>query len=651
MKGLAFRRTAAFFVFAALLTSVTVIAAPGAFAHHPEISASSRCDGYEPVIDFEATSWATGAKGSNVNVGIYVNGVWQTSGSFSEANGYRFDGQIPAGAFAGQTVTVMARADAPWGNKNPAGDWRATDVAVTDDCGGTTSTTVEETTTTVQETTTTTHPGTFISGNPKCADLGYLGVKSDPPGTDEVIDGISFDYNGTSSVTVSSVDGQTLVAVIVKGGNGAYIYDGPFVDLVAPINNGGQQAAISHVEACVKPGDTTTTTTVPDQPASVEIYVGKCREVSGVAMTPVRFTIDPAGSSIITVDGPDGQVVVTQSGSLMFGPGDYTWSAIANDGFVLEGAASGSFSTKDCTVRHASVAVELGVCGGDDYLTDLFVEIGPDGGAIVTVEGPGGPYTVDGAGATLELASGQYTWSASAADGYVLVGETSGEFTVEGCTPSCDAQIGDYVWIDLYPKNGLQDEGEDFVAGVTVHLLDADGTVIATTVTDDAGHYLFAGLCEGTYRVRFELPDLPGLVNEAWTSQGGGDAALDSNADSNGETSEIVVVDGTNDLTWDAGIIAERVSPTTVTTMPTTSTTEQPTTTTTEPPTTSSSMAPATSSTTVPTVTASTLPFTGFEMQATALLGLLALAGGAALLVLLRRPEETTADNDSIGAW
>ena len=158
MNGLVVRRTSAFFILVALLASITVIGAPGALAHHPEVSASSSCEGYEPVISFSAESWATGARGSNTNIGIYVDGALQTSGGFTADNGYSFDGTIQASSWAGRTVTVMARADGPWGNGAGAGDSRSTTVTVAgQECGGTTTTEQESTTTTaVQESTTTT---------------------------------------------------------------------------------------------------------------------------------------------------------------------------------------------------------------------------------------------------------------------------------------------------------------------------------------------------------------------------------------------------------------------------------------------------------------------------------------------------------------
>src|SRR5262249_5065440 len=49
------------------------------------------------------------------------------------------------------------------------------------------------------------------------------------------------------------------------------------------------------------------------------------------------------------------------------------------------------------------------------------------------------------------------------------------------------------------------------LSGVVIHLLDANGKVIGTTQTDNAGHYLFENLAPGTYGVSEEQP--PGYFN------------------------------------------------------------------------------------------------------------------------------------------
>ncbi len=98
---------------------------------------------------------------------------------------------------------------------------------------------------------------------------------------------------------------------------------------------------------------------------------------------------------------------------------------------------------------------------------------------------------------------------AGAADGAILGGT---RFTASGSTASCgrecwgkgnglgdlelvcDAapvQIGNRVWIDA-DRNGIQDAGELPVAGVTVRLYDAAGTLVGTALTDADGLYTFS---------------------------------------------------------------------------------------------------------------------------------------------------------------
>ena len=76
------------------------------------------------------------------------------------------------------------------------------------------------------------------------------------------------------------------------------------------------------------------------------------------------------------------------------------------------------------------------------------------------------------------------------------------------CGYVCDGQIGDFVWNDLN-GDGCQDANEAGIAGVTVNLYagcGVSGTPIKTMITDNAGQYLFSGLCVGTYTVSFNTP-------------------------------------------------------------------------------------------------------------------------------------------------
>ena len=114
------------------------------------------------------------------------------------------------------------------------------------------------------------------------------------------------------------------------------------------------------------------------------------------------------------------------------------------------------------------------------------------------------------------------------------------------------ASIGDFVWYDAN-DNGIQDIGEVGVPGVTVELLDCAGNVLATTLTDANGYYLFANLTPGDYRIHFVLPE----GDEFSPMDQGSDDAVDSDADvTTGLTACTTLDAGENDMTWDAGIFS-----------------------------------------------------------------------------------------------
>ncbi|SFA70733.1 Cna protein B-type domain-containing protein [Poseidonocella pacifica] len=117
-------------------------------------------------------------------------------------------------------------------------------------------------------------------------------------------------------------------------------------------------------------------------------------------------------------------------------------------------------------------------------------------------------------------------------------------------TPKLGA-IGDTVWFDA-DRDGVQDDDEDGIGGVTVTLLSSAGVFIASQVTADDGTYLFEGLEAGDYVVSFDLPD--GAY--AFTTQDVGDDADDSDADvTSGESGIITLAEGEINLTVDAGVV------------------------------------------------------------------------------------------------
>lgn len=109
-------------------------------------------------------------------------------------------------------------------------------------------------------------------------------------------------------------------------------------------------------------------------------------------------------------------------------------------------------------------------------------------------------------------------------------------------------RLGDLCWLDVN-ANGLQDEGELGIPGVTIELM-RDGSCIATTVSDQYGYYVFERLYPGEYTLRVTAPaqvrptqlhtDLPLIV---------------SVLNENGETGLLPVVSGGANYAADLGFM------------------------------------------------------------------------------------------------
>ncbi|EGQ4289645.1 YSIRK-type signal peptide-containing protein [Staphylococcus pseudintermedius] len=112
-------------------------------------------------------------------------------------------------------------------------------------------------------------------------------------------------------------------------------------------------------------------------------------------------------------------------------------------------------------------------------------------------------------------------------------------------------ELGDYVWIDQN-NDGMQNSDEVAVKGVKVTLTKSDGSTMTTT-TDEKGKYLFTGLENGEYTVKFsELPE--GYMPTK--TQAGGDTKLDSNG-----LESKVTINNANDYSVDLGIVKPEPQP------------------------------------------------------------------------------------------
>ncbi|MCE5740178.1 carboxypeptidase regulatory-like domain-containing protein, partial [Staphylococcus pseudintermedius] len=101
-------------------------------------------------------------------------------------------------------------------------------------------------------------------------------------------------------------------------------------------------------------------------------------------------------------------------------------------------------------------------------------------------------------------------------------------------------------------NDGMQNSDEVAVKGVKVTLTKSDGSTMTTT-TDEKGKYLFTGLENGEYTVKFsELPE--GYMPTK--TQAGGDTKLDSNG-----LESKVTINNANDYSVDLGIVKPEPQP------------------------------------------------------------------------------------------
>jgi len=259
----------------------------------------------------------------------------------------------------------------------------------------------------------------------------------------------------------------------------------------------------------------------------------------------VDSDINPVTGQTTTITLVSGQNDPTWDGGL-YQPaslGDYVWLDDNGNG-IQDGTEVGIGGVLVTLYDAASNVVDTTTTDPTGFyeFTDLvpgtyFVGFTPPAGYAITLQDQGGDDTVDsdadrttGLTAPVTLQSGEHNPTLDA--GMYL-----------------PASLGDLVWEDLN-GDGIQDAGEPGIPGVKVTLFGTNGSVVATTVTDVNGNYIFEDLVPGDYTVHFQRPS----GYKPSPQDRGNDDAVDSDADpTSGQTTTITLTSGQEDLTWDAG--------------------------------------------------------------------------------------------------
>jgi uncharacterized surface anchored protein len=119
--------------------------------------------------------------------------------------------------------------------------------------------------------------------------------------------------------------------------------------------------------------------------------------------------------------------------------------------------------------------------------------------------------------------------------------------------PQITATVGNYVWFDVN-NDGTQDNAEVGISGVTVSLYNSAGNVVATTITDGSGLYLFTDVAPGNYTIGFTAPI--GFIPTV--NIGGVSNATNSDANPvNGKTASFTVNAGDHITYVDAGYVPQ----------------------------------------------------------------------------------------------
>jgi len=197
----------------------------------------------------------------------------------------------------------------------------------------------------------------------------------------------------------------------------------------------------------------------------------------------------------------------------------------ANGTYSFTGLADGTYRVRLAASNFTGTGVLVGFTASTNSVADPENNVNDDSNGVTSGTLGSGGFIVSG---PITLAAG----SEPTNDGDT---DASTNLTLDFgvVPPAANLTLGNLVWSDAN-NNGTFDAGESGINGVTVQLLDAQGTVLQSTTTAGGGLYTFTALTPGDYRVRLAEANFQtggALVN--FTSSTSTSSDPDDNVNSN----------------------------------------------------------------------------------------------------------------------
>jgi uncharacterized repeat protein (TIGR01451 family) len=318
---------------------------------------------------------------------------------------------------------------------------------------------------------------------------------------DVLLPGISVEKSPGTQVV--AVNGTATFTIVVTNTGEADLADVDVIDAVSP--------SCSRLDLVLAPGASQTWTCTVT-PVTADF-------VNTVTVTAV----DPAGNVVTTADSAtvDMEPVGTITGRVFHDV----------DGDGVSGAGDVPLANVSVTITGADGIARPGVTDATGFYTLANL--------------PVGSYSIDVDDADADIPAGAVVSTGN--DPQVL---TVGNGVVTAAGDVGFALPGSVSGVVFVDRNGDGLQDPTGLAGVTVQLLDATGTVVATTISGSDGSYTFHAVRRGTYIVAVVAP----AGHRATVQDLGSDDRIDSDIDATGRTAPIAVVAGGSTADVDAGL-------------------------------------------------------------------------------------------------